>query len=140
MTNFDRLDEKMRFQPFSDSQLGQTILYMRHRGYDLSQEAEDLLIARFLPFALREQSETPADLQAATHIACNCIGKLSGIIQAMREAYQLQPLTPKVIPNDNASISQISGSNEDDGKDELEPEPKEPRNHIEDSFHRMFGE
>jgi hypothetical protein len=133
MTNSDRKNIRIRFQPSPDSQLGQVLEYMHLRGYDLNKEAGDLLIARFLSFALKEEIETPEDLQAAKNMASDCIGKLTGFIYSIREAYQLPPLAASLIQSTN--FIPIA-----ENEPEPEAEPKEPRNQIEDSFRRMFGD
>ncbi|MCY7285906.1 MAG: hypothetical protein LH679_21265 [Cyanobacteria bacterium CAN_BIN43] len=138
MTNSNH-DERIRFRHSPDSHLGQVITYMHLRGYDLNKETEDLLIARFLPFALREKSETSADVEAAKNMASDCIGKLTGFIYSIREAYQLQPLTTSFIPSTNF-IPIPENEPEPEPELELKPKPKEPRNQIEDSFRRMFGD
>jgi hypothetical protein len=116
MTDPKRMDVKIRFQPYPHHQLGQVLLYLERRGYDRIKEAEKLLISRFLPFALKEQSEQQdVDRQAATHIAHECMSQLSGAIQAIREIYQLQPPIPASTPNAEAlsrayeCIGQLSG-------------------------------
>jgi len=132
-------DERIRFRHSHDSHLGQVITYMHLRGYDLSKEAEDLLIARFLPFALRENSATSTDVEAAKNIAADCIGKLTGFIYSIREAYQLPPLTTSFIPSTNL-IPTPENEPEPESELELKLKTKEPRNQIEDSFRRMFGD
>jgi hypothetical protein len=108
MTNPQRINERIRFQTTVDSPLGQTMAYLRFKDYDLKREAEKLLISRFLPFALmpRELGETGIDLSISTHIAYDCISHLSGIIQTIREVYQLQPAHPSAFPSpDSLSIA-----------------------------------
>jgi hypothetical protein len=128
MTHFDRIDIKLRLQPTPDSHLGQTIAYLRSRGYDLSKEVENLLIARFLPFALKDQ----ADPQTASDMACDCMGKLAGFTHAIEICYQLQPSMPPTI-NEPSAIPLPEPS---DGR-EVQKQPHHP---IQDQFLRMFGE
>jgi hypothetical protein len=127
MTYLDRMDVKLRLQPTPDSHLGQTIAYLRSRGYDLSKEVEHLLIARFLPFALKDQ----ADPQTASDMACDCIGKLAGFTHAIEVCYQLQPSIPTAIGE--SSTTPLS-----EGRDSTDQ--KQPRQPIQDQFLRMFGE
>jgi hypothetical protein len=108
MTNPQRINERIRFQTMVDTPFGQTMAYLRFKDYDLKREAEKLLISRFLPFALmpREPSKTGIDLSISTHIAYDCISHLSGIIQTIREVYQLQPAHPSTFPSpDSLSIA-----------------------------------
>jgi hypothetical protein len=101
MTNSNH-DETIRFRHSPDSQLGKVLEYMRLQGYDLKKEAEYLLIARFLPFALKEEIETLEDLQAAKNMAFDCIGKLTGFIYSIREAYQLPSLADSLTQGTNS--------------------------------------
>jgi hypothetical protein len=108
MTNPQRINERIRFQTTVDTPFGQTMAYLRFKDYDLKREAEKLLISRFLPFALmpRKTGESGIDLSISTHIAYDCIGHLSGIIQTIREVYQLQPAHPSTFPSpDSLSIA-----------------------------------
>jgi hypothetical protein len=163
MTEPKRMDIRIRFQPYPHHQLGQTLLYMQLRGYDPTQEAENLLISRFLPFALKEQIERDPDCPSAAYVAQVCIGRLSGTIQAIREVYQLQPSTAGVPSNTEAlaiaheCIGQLSGViqsiqalyqlqpparlGEDEEESEPEPEQrlKAQRDPTQDDFLCMFG-
>jgi hypothetical protein len=78
--------------------------YLRFKDYDLKREAEKLLISRFLPFALASEiaGEQGTDLSMSTHIAYDCISHLSGVIQIIREVYQLQPAHSLTFPSPDA--------------------------------------
>jgi hypothetical protein len=108
MTNPQRINERIRFQTTVDTPLGQTMAYLRLKDYDLKREAEKLLVSRFLPFALTlgESGATSVHLQASTHVAYDCISQFAGIIQMIREVYQLQPVHPSTFPSpDSLSIA-----------------------------------
>jgi hypothetical protein len=96
MNDSQRLDVKIRFQPYPHHQLGQVLLYLDRRGYDRTKEAEKLFISRFLPFALHEQEDLSGnDRQAAIQTAQDCMIQMSGAAQAIQAMYQLPtPVSP----------------------------------------------
>jgi hypothetical protein len=137
MKNTDRLNLRIRFQPTPQSHLGQVLEYLKRRGYDIDREVKALLIVQFLPFALRDKLESETDRRAALLIAHDCIGQLSGMVQAIQAIYQVPfPLFPAQPPTQAVPVSAVPEAIAAEPESEIE----KPRGQIEDSFRRMFGD
>jgi hypothetical protein len=84
MTHFPH-QLRMRLQPPPESRLGISLSYLLDRHYDVTREVETILEARFLPFALKHHEDPDLGLMAAHE----SIGKLEGMIQAIRSLYSI---------------------------------------------------
>jgi hypothetical protein len=121
---------RLRLQPSHTSRVGISLIYAIERGYDLRREFELFLEFFFLPFALKNQGDTQAGLDAAY----DSIGYLSGRIEILRELYQIAKVEPgnglgqntSLVPNQSATEPEVKP------KDDLEEvEPQEDLEEVE---------
>jgi hypothetical protein len=80
-----RVNASLRFQAASQSRFGMVLLHIQEQQIDLKREAELLLEARFLPFAIRRVENSSLALE----VAYDCISRLEGMARMIREFYQI---------------------------------------------------
>jgi hypothetical protein len=85
--NATRVHASVRFQSSTQSRFGMVLLHVQDHHIDLRREAELLLEARFLPFAIRRAE----NLSLAVEVAYDCVSRLEGMARMIREFYQLAP-------------------------------------------------